>query len=310
MPASQEGIDVPSAPALDFGVYSNRLKSYGISLKNGDSVMVTRVRVKEKLIEFQLGGGGYGTFGGDTGSVSAPTASKTQREKDLEKAVKNETDAARKKRLQRELDDLRKDREREDARNKSVAEAASEAKKDRIATARLHAGSRFNIRYQNGVPPGLEAAGIMRALAEHVELCSRPTSARSGRTARSRAKRSDGRSRRRHPQGHDDGGSGAGATGSGHHEPHRRIDPRRERDLHARRTGHHRGVRRRRPHEVLDRLEVADDRRGAPSRHRPMGSAEPLSRMRQRHDADPAGRRADRVVLPLRDARPVPLFRG
>ena len=172
MPASQEGIDVyPDARRpLDFGVYSSRLKSYGIALKNGDSVMVTRIRVKEKLIEFQLGGGGYGTFGDDTGNVTAPTASKTQREKDLEKAVKSETDAARKKRLQRELDDLRQDRAREDARNKSVAEAASEAKKERVATARLHAGSRFNIRYQNGVPPGLEAAGIMRALEEYLEF--------------------------------------------------------------------------------------------------------------------------------------------
>jgi hypothetical protein len=172
MPASQEGIDVyPDARRpLDFSVYAGRIKSYGIALRNGDSVMITRVRLKEKLIEFQLGGGGYGTFGDDTGTVSAPTASKTQREKDLEKAVKSETDAARKKRLQRELDDLRQDRAREDARNKSTAEAASEAKKDRIATARLHAGSRFNIRYQNGVPPGLEAAGIMRALEEYVEF--------------------------------------------------------------------------------------------------------------------------------------------
>src|SRR5262249_18438701 len=169
---TQEGIDVyPDArKPLDFGVYSNRLKSYGVSIHNGESVMVTRVRLKEKLIEFQLGGGGYGTFGDDSGTVTAPTASKTQREKDLEKAVKNETDPARKRRLQRELDDLRREREREDAHNKSIAEATSEAKKERIAVTRLHGGSRFNIRYQNGVPPGLEPPGIMRALEEYVDF--------------------------------------------------------------------------------------------------------------------------------------------
>jgi hypothetical protein len=126
--------------------------------------------VKDKLIEFQLAGGGYGTFGDDTGSVSAPSVSRSNREKDLEKLVKAETDAARKRRLQRELDDLRNEREREDSRNKASALAAEEAKKARIATSRLHSGSRFNIRYQEGVPRGLGPEGVMRALAEYVEF--------------------------------------------------------------------------------------------------------------------------------------------
>lgn len=172
MPATQEGIDVyPDARRpLDFGVYSNRIKSYGTALRNGDSVMITRIRVKEKVIEFQLGGGGYGTFGDDTGTVSATTVSKSNREKDLEKAVKNERDADRKRRMQRELDDLRREREREDAMNRNIAASASEANKARIAEKRLQGGSRFNLRYQNGVPPGLEPAGIMRALEEYVDF--------------------------------------------------------------------------------------------------------------------------------------------
>ena len=173
MPATQQGIDVypDAARPMDFSQYSQRLKSYGISIRNGDSVMVTLVRVKDKLIEFQLAGGGYGTFGDDT-ATSGYTASapKTQREKDLERWVKEETDTARKRRLQRELDDLRAERSREDARNKAIAESASETKKMRIADARLHGGSRFNIRYQNGVPPGLGADGIMRALEEYLEF--------------------------------------------------------------------------------------------------------------------------------------------
>jgi len=179
MPATQEGIDVyPDARRpMDFDRYSTRLKSYGVAIHNGDSVMITRVRLKEKLIEFQLAGGGYGTFGDDTGSVSASSASKTQREKDLEKAVKNETDSNRKKRLQRELDDLRRDRERQDQLNRSIAASASEANKARIADKRLQAGSRFNIRYQNGVPPGLGTDGIMRALEEYLEF-SGPRSTR------------------------------------------------------------------------------------------------------------------------------------
>jgi hypothetical protein len=173
MPATQEGIDVyPDARrAIDFSQYSARLKSTGIAIRSGDSVLVTKVRVKDKLIEFQLAGGGFGTFGDDTStSVSVPSVSKSRREKDLEKLVKDETDSARKRRLQRELDDLRNDREREDSRNRAAAASASEVKKARIATDRLHSGSRFNVRYQNGVPPGLDPDGVMRALAEYVEF--------------------------------------------------------------------------------------------------------------------------------------------
>ena len=173
MPATQEGIDVyPDARrAIDFNQYSARLKSTGIAIRSGDSVLVTKLRVKDKLIEFQLAGGGFGTFGDDTStSVSVPSVSKSRREKDLEKLVKDETDSARKRRLQRELDDLRNDREREDSRNRAAAASASEVKKARIATDRLHSGSRFNVRYQNGVPPGLGPDGVMRALAEYVEF--------------------------------------------------------------------------------------------------------------------------------------------
>lgn len=173
MPATQQGVDVyPDARRpVNFEEYSARLKSTGIAIRNGESVIVTRVRLKEKIVEFQLAGGGYGTFGDDTsGSVYTPSTPKSNREKDLERLVKAETDAARKRRLQRELDDLRSERAREDLRNQTAAATASEAKKARIAETRLHSGSRFNLRYQNGVPPGLGPDGIMRALAEYVEF--------------------------------------------------------------------------------------------------------------------------------------------
>jgi len=173
MPATQQGIDVyPDARRpLNFEEYSARLKANGISIKNGDSVMITRVRLKEKLIEFQLAGGGYGTFGDDTsGSVYTPSTPKSNREKDLEKLVKSETNASVKRQLERELDDLKTARAREDLRNQAAAATAAEAKKARIAETRLHSGSRFNLRYQEGVPRGLAADGVMRALAEYVDF--------------------------------------------------------------------------------------------------------------------------------------------
>jgi hypothetical protein len=185
MPASQAGIDVyPDARrAIDFAQYSARVKATGIAIRSGESVLVTKVRVKDKLIEFQLAGGGFGTFGDDTSSsVSVPSASKSNRERDLERLVKDETDRDQKRRLQRELDDLRNDRERDDSRNRAAAATAEEAKKARIAITRLHSGSRFNIRYQEGVPRGLGPDGVMRALAEYVEFPfasdRRPTASR------------------------------------------------------------------------------------------------------------------------------------
>jgi len=173
MPAAQTGVDVnaDARRPIDFDAYSARVKANGIAIHSGDSVMVTRVRLKDKLIEFQLAGGGYGTTGDDTStSVYVPSTPKSNREKDLEREVKAETDSARKRRLQRDLDDLRHEREREDQRNKAASEVASEQKRQRIAEQRLHGGSRFNIRYQDGVPPGVTPGGIMAALSDYVEF--------------------------------------------------------------------------------------------------------------------------------------------
>ena len=100
MPATHRGVDLypEREPAVDFQSYSARLREFGVALREGDRVMVTAVRVKKKNIEFQLGGGGYGVFGDDSGSVYVPTESKSRREKDLEKYIKDERDPDRRRR--------------------------------------------------------------------------------------------------------------------------------------------------------------------------------------------------------------------
>lgn len=172
MPGTQEGVDVaPDARRpMDMSRYSQRLKQFGVAIRAGDSVMITKIHVKDKLIEFQLGGGGYGTFGDDTSSVGYTPTPKSQREKDLERWIKDEHNSDRRHAMQRELDDLRARREREDARKQAAATVANEGKQERIADARLHSGSRFNIRYDEGVPPGLGPDGVMRALEDYVEF--------------------------------------------------------------------------------------------------------------------------------------------
>ena len=69
MPATQLGVDLypDQQPSVDFRAYSARVREFGVALRPGDRIMITTVRVKKKNIEFQLGGGGYGVFGDDTG---------------------------------------------------------------------------------------------------------------------------------------------------------------------------------------------------------------------------------------------------
>lgn len=175
MPATQNGVDVyaDARRAMNFDEYSNRLKAMGVSIRSGEAVMITKLKVKDKIVEFHLAGGGYGTAGDDTDtSVYAPGSPKSDREKALEREVKSESDAARRRRLQGALDDLRREREREDQRNRAISAAATEEKKRRIGEQRLHAGSRFNIRYQDAVPAGLTPGGVMAALADFVDFSS------------------------------------------------------------------------------------------------------------------------------------------
>lgn len=131
--------------------------------------MITKIKVKDKHIEFQLGGGGYGTAGDETGTITAQTTSKSRRERDLERRLKDETDERTRRRIRRELDDLREDRQRKDNANRAEAAVAEEVAKARIAEKRLDAGSRFNIRFDRKVTADdLTPQVIMDALAEYL----------------------------------------------------------------------------------------------------------------------------------------------
>ena len=66
MPATSQGVDVypQDGAAVDFREVAERLKDNGTALAMGRRIMITKVVVKRSShIEFQLGGGGYGTFG-------------------------------------------------------------------------------------------------------------------------------------------------------------------------------------------------------------------------------------------------------
>lgn len=174
MPGTEDGVDVypGTARPLDFSRHADRLKDYGTALRPGDEAMVTRVKVKSKLIEFQLDGGGYGTSGDETStSISVASVPKTKREQNLEGELKRESDPARRREIKEELDDLKADRAREDARNRAAVAEAEETRKANIRQRRLEGGSRFNIRFKDRVPASALAPDAVRAaLAAYVEF--------------------------------------------------------------------------------------------------------------------------------------------
>jgi hypothetical protein len=184
MPGTEDGVDVsPGTPKpLDFPRHASRLKEYGTALRSGDEALVTKIKVKSKLIEFQLDGGGYGTMGDDTSpNVGVSDAPKTKREQNLEGELKREKDAVRRRAIKEELDDLKADRERENARNRANVAEAEESKKSNIRQRRLEGGSRFNIRYNEGVPASaVTPEAITQSLAAYVEFPDAVASAPAG----------------------------------------------------------------------------------------------------------------------------------
>jgi hypothetical protein len=178
MPGASSGVDLhPGRPQpMDFSQNNGRLKQFGTAYHPGDVALVTKVHRNGDHIEFQLGAGGFGTLGDDASTiVVAPVAPKTQREKDLEKNIKTVTDPEQKTRMSVELDHLRTDRQREDARNASRASEAQAIKEATVMQKRLAGGSRFNLRYDHDVPASaMTPESVMAALADYIDFSGAP----------------------------------------------------------------------------------------------------------------------------------------
>lgn len=175
MPATKDGIDIQYAgpQPINFREYSNRIKNHGVSLRSGDRVMITTVKVKDNLIEFQLGGGGWGTLSDHGPSMVTPrVAGKSSRERDLERDIRNETDSRRRRDMERELSRLRDRRERDDREERLRAEEINSARREEIRRLAANAGSRFNLRFQKGYLKERPATAdlIQQALAEWVDF--------------------------------------------------------------------------------------------------------------------------------------------
>jgi hypothetical protein len=174
MPGTSRGIDVwpGREQSFDAPEYAERLKRHGTAIPMGRPAMITRVKLKGKHIEFQLGGGGFGTAGDPSStSVSFTPAEKTLREKNLERALERETDRRRRAEMREELDFLRTEREREDQRLRVIAAEAEEHRRANVHRLATQGGSRFNVRFDDAVPAeALTPGGLERMLERWVDF--------------------------------------------------------------------------------------------------------------------------------------------
>jgi len=185
MPATQRGVDVyPLDPMpIDFREVAQRLKNNSTALRIGQQVMVTKVVVKKNShIEFQLGGGGYGTAGDNTSTdVTVVSQGETKAEKALRDSIKHAPGPTKRKQFEKELASLREERERENARAEAEAKQAQSVMEANLRAKRAESGSRFNVRYRNGIPgDALTPDGLMRALGQYVDFGSTSSVASSG----------------------------------------------------------------------------------------------------------------------------------
>lgn len=177
MPGTSDGVDldVDSKHPMNFSHYRDRLRRFGPSIRAGESVLVTLVKVKDDLIEFQLGGGGFGTFWDDTStSVYIPLVEEGKREQELRRRIKDEENRKRRREMEYELRELEERRERENRRIMVTRELASARKAAEVAAHRRTGGSRFNLRYAGAAPHGIRPAEVMAALAEYVDFLGLP----------------------------------------------------------------------------------------------------------------------------------------
>ncbi len=176
MPATARGIDVfpLQQPPVDWREVANRTKEFGTALKIGDQVMVTKIVVKKNShIEFQLGGGGWGTLfdSPGTSSVSPTVQPESKLERALRDSIKVAPGGPTKRRLEKDLSDARSQRERANDVARAEAEQANAAREANLRAKRVESGSRFNVRFKNGIPPEqLTPDGLRAALAEFVDF--------------------------------------------------------------------------------------------------------------------------------------------
>ena len=171
LPATAKGLDFyPLQRArYDMGKHQARLMSDGIGVRRGSLATVTKIKVKGKHIEFQLGAGGKS----QKPQKPSTYVPKSNYEKDLEDQLDDAETDDEKKRLRRMLQDERNRRRQLEKIQEALAEQQHRALLGDRSEEEWDAmsGSRINLRYAGGVPADvLTPAGFSAALDGYVSF--------------------------------------------------------------------------------------------------------------------------------------------
>lgn len=150
LPATHEGVDLhmERERPLDADSYERRLRQYGVAVPAGQTIVLTKVKVKDKSIELHLGEGGYGTFW-DERETPSVSVNKSSRERSLESQLRSEKDSSRRRSIESNLRYERLQRERKEERERDPNSAANVARKQRVTAKRLAGGSRLNLKFES-----------------------------------------------------------------------------------------------------------------------------------------------------------------
>jgi hypothetical protein len=162
MPATTGGVNVypHRRRPLDHGEVARDIARYGVGVPRGRAVRVTRIKVKGKHVEFQLGAGGERQEP-STPSVYVP---RSREERRLEEEIRKTRDREIRDELEDRLHDLRDRRRREKERLESLARIEHELVLSQRPAEEwaLMAGARFNVRFDSDVPPeAVSPQGLM-----------------------------------------------------------------------------------------------------------------------------------------------------
>ena len=179
MPATSKGIDVradaPEIERLAVGKVNERISGTGVAIREGQRVPITKVNLKDDLIEVHLGGGGFNWIWDSSGTVSAPNISKSRRELALERELREERDPHERRKIERELNEERRAREAEERRGREVAAERNEIRREKDARRALSEGSRFNLRFEKKVAVGAATPeGVMSLLEPWIDFAGLP----------------------------------------------------------------------------------------------------------------------------------------
>jgi hypothetical protein len=178
MPATDDGVNVyPNHPTpLDVGEVERDLATHGVGVHRGQAVHVTRIKVKGKHIEFQLGNGGKR----QEPTFSTPYVPESRAEKRLRDQLKEAKSEDEKKRLKDLIRDYEDRRRREQVRLEALKRIEYEtilARHTPEEWAQM-AGARFNLRFDQNVPKAsLTTSGFAAMLERWIDFDPPPGAA-------------------------------------------------------------------------------------------------------------------------------------